>query len=483
MTFVPTNRLISSAALLFLPLSVIAAQIPSLSPGAILVMAVFLAVILIDLLVSLDRLHGIDVQLPPLIRLAKGRPAHIEFQIQNQQSAPISDGPKSISSPSFPLRIGLPLPPQIHSDSSDFFTRLPPTTEYSRVKAPCRALERGRYFLNHCYLETPSRLGFWGIRSSRNTSCELRVYPDLLSERKNLAAVFLNRANLGRHAQRQIGQGREFEKLREYIAGDSFDEVHWKATAKRGHPVTKVFQIERTQEVYVIIDASRLSGRLIVDPSAIPPTPARPTPPAMLPNPGTSPSPAPPLQSSLERYLSAALILGLAAEQQGDLFGLLVFSNKIDRFLRAKNGRAHYNSCREAIYSLQPRLVNPDFDEVSTFIRLRLRRRALLIFLTALDDPILADSFVQNAELIRRQHLVLVHMLNPPGVQPLFSQSPVNTLDDLYAQLGGHMLWTHLKEVEKKLQRQGIRLSLVQNARLSAQIVSDYLNVKRRQLL
>ena len=57
-----------------------------------------------------------------------------------------------------------------------------------------------------------------------------------------------------------IGKGREFEKLREYIPGDSYDEIHWKATAKRGRPVTKVFQIERTQEVYVVIDASRLSA-------------------------------------------------------------------------------------------------------------------------------------------------------------------------------------------------------------------------------
>src|SRR5204863_1117351 len=90
---------------------------------------------------------------------------------------------------------------------------------------------------------------------------EIRVYPNLLNERKNLAALFLHRGSFGMHAQRQIGKGRDFEKLREYIPGDSYDEVHWKATAKRGRPVTKIFQIERTQEVYVIIDASRLSAR------------------------------------------------------------------------------------------------------------------------------------------------------------------------------------------------------------------------------
>src|SRR5438105_2526977 len=110
-------------------------------------------------------------------------------------------------------------------------------------------------------LEAASPLGFWAVRRSLPINLELRVYPNLLRERKSLAALFLNRGAFGLHAQRQIGKGRDFEKLREYIPGDSSDEIHWKATAKRGHPVTKVFQIERTQEVYVIIDASRLSAR------------------------------------------------------------------------------------------------------------------------------------------------------------------------------------------------------------------------------
>ena len=90
---------------------------------------------------------------------------------------------------------------------------------------------------------------------------EIRVYPNLLTERKNLAALFLNRGTFGIHAQRQVGKGRDFEKLREYVPGDGYDEIHWKATARRGRPITKVFQIEKTQEIYVIVDASRLSAR------------------------------------------------------------------------------------------------------------------------------------------------------------------------------------------------------------------------------
>jgi uncharacterized protein (DUF58 family) len=317
--------------------------------------------------------------------------------------------------------------------------------------------KRGNYALNSAFVETGSPLGFWSVRVKLAVQSEIRVYPNLLAERKNLAALFLNRGAFGLHAHRQIGKGRDFEKLREYTPGDGYDEIHWKATARRGKPITKVFQIEKTQEVYVIVDASRLSARETHQPADA--------------------------NSSLESFVTSALVLGLAAEQQGDLFGLLTFTNKVEKFVRAKNGQSHYSTCREALYTLEPKIVTPDFDEVCTFIRLRLRRRALLVFLTALDDPAIAENFVRSIELIRRQHLVLVNMLRPPDVMPMFTKQDIAGMDELYQQLGGHLRWEDLRALQKILQRRGVQFSLLGNEHLSAKVVSQYLNVKQRQLL
>jgi uncharacterized protein (DUF58 family) len=300
-------------------------------------------------------------------------------------------------------------------------------------------------------------MGFWAVRTSQPARAELRVYPNLFDERKNVAALFLRRGELGVHALRQAGQGRDFEKLREYVPGDSYDEIHWKASAKRGRPVTKVFQVERTQEVYVIVDASRLTAREIT------------------------------LQGShttvLERYVTAALILGLAAEQQGDQFGLITFSDRVLSFVRAKNGQAHYDACRDRLYTLHPQRVTPDFDELCSFIRLRLRKRALLIFLTALDDPLLAESFAKASELISRQHLLIVDMLQPVGAQPLFADEAVTKIDDLYRRLGGHLQWNSLREMEKVLRRRGVRFSLLDPEKLATELIAQHADVKRRQLL
>jgi uncharacterized protein (DUF58 family) len=379
--------------------------------------------------------------LPEVVRLSKDQEGEIVLQISNQTEVANK------------IRIGLPFPPEIISSQEILTTELPAQFPGAVVRWLCKSNKRGKFQIDKTYLEVSSPLGLWNSRSSSTASMELRVYPNLIEERKKLAAIFLNRGAFGIHAQRWVGQGREFEKLREYVSGDSFDQIHWKATAKRGRPVTKVFQIERTQEVYVVIDSSRLSAKEVNS------------------------------ETVLEQFLKSALILGLVAQQQGDLFGVLSFSDRVQDFIRAGNGKAHYHACRDALYTLQPQVVTPDYEELCSFLRLRLRRRALLVILTDLNDPILAETFIRSSTLVARQHLVLVNMMRPAAARPLFSVPDVQSVDSLYQNLAGHMLWQNLSELESILHHRGIRLTQTDQPKMSAELVSQYLSIKQRQIL
>jgi uncharacterized protein (DUF58 family) len=447
---VPRTRLILWIALIVLPFAAVGATLPGALPVALLFIGGLCAAVIFDVLQAPGRLAGIRVELPDLVRLQKDNAGLMEVRVRNE------------SQHARQLRIGFAFPREIGTETDDRIAALPADAMVSRLDWKVTPTRRGQYFLNHAYLEATSPFGFWAARTRQAARTELRVYPNLAAERKNVAALFLRRGELGAHAQRQAGQGRDFEKLREYVPGDSYDEIHWKASAKRGHPVTKVFQIERTQEVYVIVDASRLMARAIT-----------------LGGGDTPPSST----TVLERFVTASLILGLAAERQGDQFGLLTFSDRVLSFVRAKSGQAHYDACRDRLYTLQPQSVTPDFDELCAFIRLRLRKRALLIFLTALDDPMLAESFAKATELISRQHLILVDMLQPAGAQPLFADENVAQVDDVYQRLGGHLRWSSLRELEKVLQRRGVRFSLLDPTKLAAELVAQHAEVKRRQLL
>ncbi|MFH1091178.1 MAG: DUF58 domain-containing protein, partial [Pseudomonadota bacterium] len=399
---------------------------------------------------SKNRLKGVRVVLPEVVRLSKDREARIDLRIETAGTSLRR------------LKLGFKWPEEFVVPERVVTAGLPQASSISSLSLTISAARRGRYFLDKCYLETSSLLGFWSVRGAVDLDTEMRVYPNIFGERKNLAALFLRRGGLGLQAVRQVGKGRDFEKLREYSAGDSYEDIYWKATARRGRPITKIFQVERTQEVYLIIDASRLSARK-TDLDSKGRGPARTT--------------------ILERYVTAALIVGLAAERQGDLFGLATFSDRVLSFVRAKNGRTHYNACREALYTLEPDNVTPDFAELFTFIHTRLRRRALLVFLTNMDDPVLAQSFAGNVHLLSRHHLVFCHMINPPGVRPLFSAGEAKSLDDLYLALGGHFQWAGLGEIQKILRQKNVVFSVLESEAMCVALVSQYLSVKQRQAL
>ncbi len=415
-------------------------------------LAAVAAVAVLDALAGRRRLARLSAETAPLTRMFLGRDGEIPLLLRSGGPGPLR------------VRAALSLPPEFESPRADVTAELAGPGVFA-LSWPCRGLRRGEFASGGVWLETPSPLGLWDMRGGgADGGGRIRVYPDMLRDRRGMASVFLNRGAAGTHARRQVGRGREVEKLRDYMPGDGYEDIHWKATAKRGRPVSKEYQIERTQEVYVCIDASRLSAREVLLPPAAPGGPETRT-------------------TQLERQITAALLLGLVAGRQGDLFGLALFDDQMRAFVRARSGGAHYGACRDAVYAAQPRMVNPDFAEAFSFLRLRLRRRALLVFLTCLDDPVAAEQFAAHIRLLSSRHVVLVNAATDPLVAPLFTGEAPAGEDGAYRRLGGHLLWRRLRETGAALQRLGAPVAVMRNETLCPQVVARYMETRRRQLL
>jgi len=433
---VPRSRLLLVFALVALPAAALLSQQTVLGVGLLVILVATLA---LDAVLGASILRGLRAELEPLTRLALERPGELAIRFQNPPQRPLS------------IRTGLALPPELEHETVEVQAQLPADVTWSRVMLPVLPTRRGEYPLDGCYVEATSPLGLWSHRRRLAAKGRVRVYPNLMAERAALAA--LSRQTVGPRQPRQIGKGREFEKLREYLPGDGFDEIDWKATARRGTPVTRVFRVERTQEIYILIDASRLTGRMVAG------------------------------QSMLERYLSAGLILGDTAQRDGDRFGLVTYSDQVHAFLRASSGAPHFGLCRDSLVTLTTQFVNPDFDELFAQIRTRLRRRAMLVFLTALDDPTLTESFTRNAKLLARQHLVCVNLIQPEGIRPLFTGPAPHNADEIYDRLGAHLSWQKLTEAGRGLRQQGIQFNLLDPQRLTYELIEQYRSLKQRQLL
>lgn len=469
MRFVPHQRLLIAAAVVLVPATTAYVYFSGGVGAGVAGGIVFLLVVLVlaDLGQSLGRLDGLIVEAPDLQRGTKGKQIDLPFRLINAGTGTLPW-----------LRFALPMVPEFRA-AEGVEKRLPelPGGKAIRATYALLPLRRGQFFLEAVHVETPSRWGWWVMRRRYPLDLEVRVYPDLSTERRRLSGVFLHRGNDGGHAVRQVGKGREFEQLREYQHGDDYIDIDWKATARRGQPVTRTYQIERTQEVYVIVDHSRLSAREIRVPIEESDDP-------LAAESEHSAGGEFAITTQLERFLHCALILSSVAERQGDLFGFLSFADQVDRFIRSRNGTDHYHIVRDALYTLEPKRVAPDFEQLMVTLRQRLTRRALLVMLVDLSDPLTAEQFYEAIPLISRQHLVLVNMVRPEHAHPMFSarRDPSATVD-IYQDLAGHFQWSDLGEIGRKLSHLGVELGLPEHEALCAETVTQYLNVKKRQLI
>jgi uncharacterized protein (DUF58 family) len=428
---VPSPRLLIASFAVALPLAALGGMFPALTAACAVALAICVVVAALDALAAIRRLAGVTLRTPPFLRFTKDVAATVPVTVENRGA-------------SWRLRLGVNLPAGIETDAPTLDVEAPAGA--SVVEWPCTPRARGQHVLPEIHLEGGSPLGLWLVRQPRAIEFQFRVYPNLRDHAT--ASLFLRTAEAGMRVRRQVGKGREFEHLRHYLPGDSFEDIHWKATAKRGFPAVKLYRVEHAQEVYAVIDSSRLSAR----------------------------------EGILDSFVDAALHLALVAEKQGDRFGLVTFSNVTDSFVRASNGMDHFRRCRETIYNLAPRRVSPDFRDVFTSLQLNVRRRALVVFFTALDDALLAENFERDIGLLARRHVVLVNVIRTAALRPLYDGA-VADLDGVYTGLAGQMLCNRMRTLELALGNRGVRMAVAETANLKRQVTSGYLDVKRRQLI
>jgi uncharacterized protein (DUF58 family) len=428
---VPAPRMLLAAAVVIPPAATVAGIVPGLAiPCAGIVVAAIL-VAAVDAVRARERAGAIQARAPEVVRVTKDTPAALAITWESRLAQAVS------------LRAGIVMPEGVSSEKITEQVNLPPGK--SALAWPCTGVRRGDHDLTELHLETPSPLGLWLARDRRAVACHIRVYPNLRD--RETAALFLGTAQAGLRLARQAGKGREFERLRDYAPGDSYEDIYWKATARRGKPVVKLYQLEHAQEVYAVIDASRLSAR----------------------------------DNVIESYVTAALHLALAAERQGDRFGLITFSDRAHCLVRAHHGMDHFRLCRETIYNLHPRRVSPDFREVFTSIQLNLRRRALLVFLTSLDDPLVAETFEREVGILSRRHVVLIVSAAKSHDLP-FASAP-ESLESVYSALAGQIVWNKMRQLQISLGNRGVRLFLVDPSQIKRRVATAYFDVKRRQAL
>ncbi len=170
-----------------MPFCVLAALVPGVTGLAVVFFGVLLAAAAIDAALARAHMRGVCVSIPDVVRMSRSREANIPVTIHNEKMLALE------------MNIGLPLPAAVGSVSDTITVSVRKGCLESSITWPCKPGTRGSFAVNRCYFEVRSPYGFWNSRGATDCRSEVRVYPDLISERKGLAALFLNRGQFGLH--------------------------------------------------------------------------------------------------------------------------------------------------------------------------------------------------------------------------------------------------------------------------------------------
>jgi uncharacterized protein (DUF58 family) len=312
---------------------------------------------------------------------------------------------------------------------------------------------RGRFEFGRVAVRARTRLGLAWRESSAEHPSQVKVYPNLRRAREAELKALGARSLVA--AQRRAawrGEGRDFESLREYVAGDELRHVSWSATARRGRLTTRQYQIERDQTVLVALDAGRLMTARVEG------------------------------ESKFDSAIHAALSLMSAARRAGDHAGLVVFGRRVKAFVPPAKGREQVEAVLEALHAIEPELIEPSYTRAFQFVASNCKRRAFVVLLTDLVDEEGSRELLTSLRILRPRHLPLVVTIADRDLRASVRDAPED-LRSLFAQSVAEEIMLQREAALRLVEAQGGLALDVTTAALVPSLLETYIRVKERGLL
>jgi uncharacterized protein (DUF58 family) len=320
----------------------------------------------------------------------------------------------------------------------------------TRDRVAVRPARRGRERGGGFALDSIGPLGLGVRRHWIDLPWDAAVYPPLVTARLQASvARAQRRREQGITPLRQLGEGRLFESLRDWVPGDDLRHIDWKATARRGKVITRQYEAERRQQVLLVLDTGRL---LTAEIGGL---------------------------SRLDYVVRAALELAYAATQHDDNVGVMTFADGVQHFVAPQRGRAALKRVLDVLAVIQPTLVEPDYPGAFRYLAARNRKRALTVLFSDVIDRFASDALVANVASLRPRHLPLAVTLKNPEVEDVATLRP-RAAHDAFRKAAAEELLRAREEALAHMRRAGVLVVDVAPQRAAEAVVAQYLELKRR---
>jgi uncharacterized protein (DUF58 family) len=276
----------------------------------------------------------------------------------------------------------------------------------------------------------------------------LRVYPPFKSRQE--AELRIDRARIlevGLRSARGQGGGTEFDALREYGVDDETRRIDWAATARTMKVIVRTYRAERNQTVLLLLDTGRTMAAQV---DGVP---------------------------RLDHAMDAVMMLTAVATRLGDRAGLVAFADQVRAIVGPGHARGQLGRVTEAMYTLEPQLVESDYRAAFAQTLARFRRRALLVLLTELSEAPVEETLLPALPLVARDHLVLVAGIRDPRVDEWAAAVPTNA-GEAYRKAAAVETLDSRRRTVARLRGLGATVVDAPPGRLAPQLADAYLHLK-----
>ena len=347
------------------------------------------------------------------------------------------------------------------------FPHVPATLRY-RVEPN----ERGDWETGWLYVRYRSPLGLAERWARARLTQTVRVYPALRTGEEQ--QIFLARSRqievqLRRAQQR--GLGRDFESLRDYREGDDLRDICWTATARRGSLVTRQYQTERSQPVWIVLDCGRLMRARV----ALAQAPK---------NSGPAPSSSGWAQnpSKLDHACTTAVALAQLALYSGDRVGLLAYGQNIQQRLLPGRGAAHLRQLIELLAQVRTESSEADHLRATATLNRLQPRRSLILWVTDLAETAMRPEVIDGALQLLRRHVLLFVAMAQPEVEQIAQTRPKN-VEQMFRASAAQEMAGRRELLLARLHEQGALTLDLNPEALTSSVLNQYLTVKERAMV
>lgn len=352
----------------------------------------------------------------------------------------------------FEISIGIidEIPFQFQKRDIWFDTKLSPR-EQKTITYNLRPTKRGEYEFGISRLYVQSPLGLLSRRFNIGADKMVPVYPSFLKLRQyELMAISNRLTDIGIKKMRRIGHSMEFDQVKNYVAGDDYRTVNWKATARKGDLMVNSYTDEKAQHIYCIIDKSRAMK---------------------MPFEGLS---------LLDYAINASLILSSVALVKQDKAGLITVAQKTGSIVPADRRPTQLNKIMEVLYKEKTRYLETDMEALYISVRATLKQRSLVVFFTNFESMSALERQLPFLKRIAKFHLLLVVFFENTTLKTL-SEEPAKDVEGIYIKTIAEKFAFEKKLMIKELTKHGILSLLTTPQNLTVNVVNRYLAIKAKQ--